>query len=476
MPIDLLSISDKDTWAYGEALRKMASTLHFDFINFSRIKDLLDIPLPEKLTEIVYVANCTSFRRHLLNQYGQSDLNIDHEIARNPDTKATYLGYKRFLESDLMYIFPKGPQRGANEYKRDCKFLAKQMLIRGYVCRAALPQNLTRTLLYVADFDSSSEFADTVSHFQAFSRAVKKAFPDYLRLSIHESVAGSKLSMCLLNTRTGFTTPWHCSVAQLQDGEWVSAPRGELSKDDRLELVYVDGQPSYFKEKTPEDGRAPISEATASYLRSPKVISASKHLSKSSTPTEASSVMSVESDLTAPNPDSGHESINTSQASSPRLTVNKPDQMFETDVHSTAQLAQSTATDSSISYGRRLIPQIMDTLAVTQPERTVFSLTGSCDGEVKFEHVSARAFAATVDHLAWWLQDQIGQADTIRPIGYIGPRTLIAGYPHQPKEPLFAEIVLDDLRHVLLTYACAKTGNTVSSSPQIVHSKTGSDF
>ncbi|KAK2814488.1 hypothetical protein FQN49_008170, partial [Arthroderma sp. PD_2] len=77
---DLLSISDQDTWAYGEALRKMAIQKKFNYIGFSRMKDLLDFPLPEKLTEITYVANCTTFRRLLINRYGSDDLDIDHEI------------------------------------------------------------------------------------------------------------------------------------------------------------------------------------------------------------------------------------------------------------------------------------------------------------------------------------------------------------------------------------------------------------
>lgn len=101
------------------------------------MKDLLDFPLPQKMTEITYVANCTTFRRLLLNKYGKADLDIDHEIATNPDTKLTYLGYKRFLESDLKYIFPRGADRTANGYRRDCKYLAKQMLIRGHVSEAA---------------------------------------------------------------------------------------------------------------------------------------------------------------------------------------------------------------------------------------------------------------------------------------------------------------------------------------------------
>ena len=56
--------------------------------------------------------------------------------------------------------------------------------------------------------------------------------------------------MSLLNTKTGFTTPWHCSVALLADGEWLSAPMSEFKKDPMLEIVYEDGRPSYFQEKT----------------------------------------------------------------------------------------------------------------------------------------------------------------------------------------------------------------------------------
>lgn len=105
----------------------------FNNISFARLRDLLNYSVPEKMSEIVYVANCTTFRRLLLNRFGKEDIDIDYEITTNPDTKLTYLGYKRFLESDLQYIYPRGENRSAHSYKRDCKYLAKQMLIRGYV-------------------------------------------------------------------------------------------------------------------------------------------------------------------------------------------------------------------------------------------------------------------------------------------------------------------------------------------------------
>ena len=132
--IDLLGIPDSDTWAYGEALREMAVQKAFNHIKFSRLKDLVSFPLPEKLDEITYVANATNFRRFLFNNFGNDNLDIDHEIAMNPDTQLVYLGYRRFLESDLRYIFPLGKGRSNHRYKNDVKYLAKQMLIRGYVC------------------------------------------------------------------------------------------------------------------------------------------------------------------------------------------------------------------------------------------------------------------------------------------------------------------------------------------------------
>jgi pyoverdine/dityrosine biosynthesis protein Dit1 len=88
--------------------------------------------LPNDLNELTYVANATNFRRTLFNKHGRdSDLDIDHEIATNPDTLRTYQGYCRFLQSDLQHIY--GPAKSTAKYRKDVKYLAKQILIRGYV-------------------------------------------------------------------------------------------------------------------------------------------------------------------------------------------------------------------------------------------------------------------------------------------------------------------------------------------------------
>ncbi|KAF5556118.1 ABC1 transport [Fusarium phyllophilum] len=211
---DLLGISDQETWRYGSALRTMAERKGFSHLSFSRLQDLVAVKgLPNDLNELTYVANATNFRRTLFNKYGRDgDLDIDHEIAVNPDTLGTYKGYCRFLKSDLQHIF--GPAKSSAKYRKDVKYLAKQMLIRGY----------------------------------AFAGAVKARFPNYLRLSIHQSTGLNKISISLLNTKSGFTTPWHCSVVLMADGEWLSGLTVDFKADRLLELVEEDGRPSYFRE------------------------------------------------------------------------------------------------------------------------------------------------------------------------------------------------------------------------------------
>ncbi|KAM0483900.1 hypothetical protein ACHAP7_003388 [Fusarium lateritium] len=128
-----LRIRNRDTWAYGEALRALAVKKELSQITFSRLKDLAGFTLPEQINEVIYVANATNVRRYLLNMYGKADHDINYEIAKDPDTLMTYRGYRRFLESDLQHIFPTGTNRSHNGYKRDVKYLAKEMMTRGFI-------------------------------------------------------------------------------------------------------------------------------------------------------------------------------------------------------------------------------------------------------------------------------------------------------------------------------------------------------
>lgn len=113
------------------------------------------------------------------------------------------------------------------------------------------------------------------------------------------------------------------------------------------------------------------------------------------------------------------------------------------------------------AYGRRLIPNIIDERARTNPDRPVFSIpvvSGSTPLDLKdissrgnvhsvpvssnhtiqgFRDISARTFANAVDRVAWWLEANLGRGSNFPSIGYIGPH---------------------DIRYALFVLGCVKAG------------------
>ncbi|KAF6753613.1 Pyoverdine/dityrosine biosynthesis protein-domain-containing protein [Ephemerocybe angulata] len=215
---DLLSVPDKDVWAYGQALRLMAKEKGFNHIKFSRLGELLGTNSHDELDEIAYVANATECRRALLNIFSTPNFDPAFKISTDEDICLTYRGYLKFLETDLQHVYPIGAGRSRSKFKKGISYIAKQMLIRG----------------------------------NAFARAVRERFPNHIRLSIHQSTNETKLSIGLLPATSIWTTPWHCTVAVMLDGSFRTAPRGDFAKDCALELVVDDktGNPVYFREKS----------------------------------------------------------------------------------------------------------------------------------------------------------------------------------------------------------------------------------
>lgn len=90
--------------------------------------------------------------------------------------------------------------------------------------------------------------------------------------------------------------------------------------------------------------------------------------------------------------------------------------------------------DNPKMFGKRLIPQIMDDLALSEPDRVVYSLASFSDEAVHLRTITAGAFAKAVDKTAWFLRDHLqgysegqgnsGSKNRVLPIGYIGPRKL----------------------------------------------------
>lgn len=108
---------------------------------------------------------------------------------------------------------------------------------------------------------------------------------------------------------------------------------------------------------------------------------------------------------------------------------------------------------ASETYGRRLIPNIIDERARIHPERPVYSIPVapgndpvqlndiSTRGNVHsvplssnhvshgFRDISARNFANAVNRVAWWLDAELGKGSFFPSIGYIGPRRLLRRKP-----------------------------------------------
>ncbi|KAG8355798.1 hypothetical protein FVEN_g6517 [Fusarium venenatum] len=208
-------VPDRDVWAYGETLRSLAAEKEFHNISFSRLRDLVEIDLPKELDEMTYVANASNFRCALLNTFSKPGWSWD-QVRQSDDQCMTYRGYIKFLQTDLETVYPVGEGRSKSKYKRGIEYIAKQMMARG----------------------------------DAFANAVRQKYPDHIRLSIHPSTGAHKLSVSLLPTDSIYTTPWHCSVAYRLDGTIRTGMRSEFDSDDTFELVYNNGRPSYYRERS----------------------------------------------------------------------------------------------------------------------------------------------------------------------------------------------------------------------------------
>jgi hypothetical protein len=208
---------------------------------------------------------------------------------------------------------------------------------------------------------------------------------------------------------------------------------GEFCKDDRLELVYEAGRPSYFREKPWEGDACGINKTTASYLQEARPLGTSEYLNRTLThPVTVPPAMPSPSDLPIFTPSEG---AGGSTASTPEIlcltgfALSGLGIVME-DKSSSDSFPEQISKTASVPYGKRLIPQIMDSLAAAETGRIVFSLATISGDSLEFRHVSARAFTKAVDKTAWWLQNQIGKPDSVQALGYTGPRKL--GKEHLP--------------------------------------------
>ncbi|KIM94081.1 hypothetical protein OIDMADRAFT_136765 [Oidiodendron maius Zn] len=110
-------------------------------------------------------------------------------------------------------------------------------------------------------------------------------------------------------------------------------------------------------------------------------------------------------------------------------------------------------------YGRRLIPQILDDLAASEPNRIIFSIVQFSDTSYEFRHISAGTFAKAVDKTAWWLRDKARNTHRINKSNHNEVQNGDYGGSQNERSPpmqMIGYIGPHDIRHILLTYAAAK--------------------
>lgn len=92
-------------------------------------------------------------------------------------------------------------------------------------------------------------------------------------------------------------------------------------------------------------------------------------------------------------------------------------------------------------FGSRLLPQVVDELARSNPERIYASISLSSDPLQGLRDVTIVELAQAVNHFAWWLDEHLGKSTTFETLAYVG---------------------LFDLRYAVVFLAAVKCGYKVS--------------
>ena len=93
--------------------------------------------------------------------------------------------------------------------------------------------------------------------------------------------------------------------------------------------------------------------------------------------------------------------------------------------------------------GKRLIPHIIDGLALTNPRKVFASYPRSSNLQEGFRDVNYLQLANAINACAWWIESQVGKSHVLETLAYIGP---------------------SDLRYAIFTVAAIKTGYKVSGA------------
>ncbi|KAF5870613.1 putative amp-binding enzyme protein [Botrytis fragariae] len=101
---------------------------------------------------------------------------------------------------------------------------------------------------------------------------------------------------------------------------------------------------------------------------------------------------------------------------------------------------------SASDRGRRLLPHVIDGLALSDPTRVFVSIPLSNNLQDGFQDITYKDFARSIDKCSWWMEENLGRSETFETLNYVGPQ---------------------DLRYIILLLAAIKTGYQMFfNSPQ----------
>ncbi|KAF1353433.1 hypothetical protein BDV97DRAFT_346540 [Delphinella strobiligena] len=92
--------------------------------------------------------------------------------------------------------------------------------------------------------------------------------------------------------------------------------------------------------------------------------------------------------------------------------------------HSTNGMRHDNNNPQLLPVGKRLLPQVIDELAATDPHGIWLSLPRELDSAEIFEDIDYTRLANAVNRAAWWIVNQVGGAcgvDGARTLAYLGP-------------------------------------------------------
>lgn len=92
-------------------------------------------------------------------------------------------------------------------------------------------------------------------------------------------------------------------------------------------------------------------------------------------------------------------------------------------------------------FGQRLLPALVDEIAVSDPSRPIYSIARSADPADGFDDISFKVFARAINRCAWFLHETLG-----------------SGWDQETPFPTLAYLGPQDVMYGILTLAAIKTG------------------